>query len=607
MIIVDQAFLDPFVKEKKRYSPYKMTVDIADHLKFHIDGYNYHEVREFKQKENPYFTNLIDIRRPSESLHIQEYRRRIYLPITKQPCFKVLNSLKKIVKSPDWKIDFSHSQTLPKFSEEDQLEDYTSDDLPFAKSVENWFYNMGLKEILTDPNGLIYTIPVSYDVKDNTEPRKPYPYFVASEKIYDFVDGEYVVFESNKTYEYLALDGITKIKDFVIIVITTEAIYEIKRINGNGDYQIVLVLELKFGKLPVRRGGGIYKCIIDNSVIYDSFLSPILPGLDAAARESSDLDAEVVQHIFSTMWYYSSQGCTTCNGGGRVMKAGKQIVCGTCEGNGVVKKSPYKDLVIKPSEIGQNDIKAPYAGYIEKNIEIVKIQNERIEAHIYKALSAINMEFLADSPLNQSGKAKEVDKDELNNFVYGIAYHSVENVIKPIYEDINNIRVQDLELPEETREELLPTIPIPERFEILTENYLQDQVISAKNGKLDPLIVSGLEMDFVAKKFETVPEVRDSFRVIKLIDPLPDLTDEEINNSVLNGTVLKSDAIIHKYKNFFVKKAIFENDGFLGFDLNKQVEIVKKYAADKILELDAEDKAKQTRNTQALVGQINAQ
>lgn len=599
MIEVNQEFLDPYIKRGKRYEAYDVTVDIANHLKFHIDGYYVNDVS--KQKENPYFKKLIDTRRPSESEHIKKYRREIYLPITKQPCFKVINSLKKIVKSSDWKIDFSKVEKPAKIREDEQLEVYTTKKFPFTYSVEGWFYNIGLKEILSDPNGLICTLPISYEI-DKTDFRKPYPYFISSDKVYDYKEGEYAVFESYISYEY----GENKTKAFVIMVITKTDVFEVRKINSKGDYSITPVLKLTFDRLPVRRGGGIYKYIVDNSVIYDSFLSPILPGLDAAARESSDLDAEVVQHIFSTMWYYASQGCSTCSGTGKVIKEGKQIICGTCEGNGVISKSPYKDLVIKTPSIDEQSIKPPFAGYIEKNTEIVKIQDERIDSHIYKALSAINMEFLANTPLSQSGKAKEVDKDELNNFVYGVAYHSVENVIKPIYKDTNDIRVMDIGLPESIKNNMVPMVPVPEKFEILSENYLQEQVVSAKQGNLDPMIISGLEMDFVSKKFEAMPEIKDSFKVVKLIDPLPDLSNEEIDNSVMNGTVLKSDAIIHKYKNFFVKKATIENEGFLYMELDKQIEIIKKYADEKILELDKEEQAKQTRNTQNLVGQINA-
>lgn len=589
MIEVNKSFLDPIVINKKRYPAYELTVDIANHLKFHIDGYNYNEKKQAGEKDNPYFTKLIDTRRPSESDHIQEYRRKIYLPITKQPCYKVINSLKKGVKSSDWKIDFTQVEKIPSIREGEDLETYTSKKFPYTNSVESWLYNLGLKEILSDPNGLIVTLPVSYDVK-NTDFRKPYPSFISSDKIYDYSEGEYAVYESNKTYEYTSVDGTSKIKDFLIYAVTKEAVYEVRKVNSKGDYTITEVLKLNFDRLPVRRAGGIYKCIIDNSVVYDSFLSPILPGLDAAARESSDLDAEVVQHIFSTMWYYASQECNTCNGTGKLTKAGNTSVCGKCEGNGTLTKSPYKDLIVKPPAIDQQAMRAPFAGYIEKNTEIVKIQDERIDSHIYKALSAVNMEFLATTPLSQSGKAKEVDKDELNNFVYGVYYHLVENILVPIYKDTNDIRVMDMGITEEKREKMIPKIPVPERFEILTENYLQEQVVSAKTGNLDPLIVNGLELDFACKKFEYNYEIKNKIIVSKQFNPFPALNPEEVDNGVLSGTISKEDAVLYKYLATFIEDASHEVEGFFELDYDKKKKVLDKYTSKVMGELSISNK-----------------
>jgi hypothetical protein len=427
---VTKEFVEPYLKQGKRHTAYEVTVDIADHLSFHFDGYVYRDVKKHGERDNPYFSQLIDTRRPSESDHIKEYRRKIYLPITKQPCFKIVNSLKKIVKSPDWNINWSKSLRPPKVKEEEQLEVYCDQNLPFFNSVENWFYSYGLKEILTDPNGLICVLPTTYEV-ENDEYRKPFPYFINSCHVYDYLEGEYAVFRTNKTYEYKV--GDTTLKDFVICVVTKEEVWEVKWEGGKDNISMTLVLELNFNKMPAFRAGGVYKEIIDNSSVFESFVSPILPGLDAAAREISDLDAEVVQHIFTTMWYYASQGCASCNGTGSILKQGKQVVCSSCEGQGVMVKSPFKDIVVKPGTLDEQTPKPPFAGHIEKNTEIVKIQDERIDNHIYKGLSSINMEFLAQTPLNESGKAKEVDRDELSNFVYGVAYHSVENVIKRVY------------------------------------------------------------------------------------------------------------------------------------------------------------------------------
>lgn len=605
MIKITESFLEPYLKGQKKHAAYEVTVDIADHLKFHFDGYVYKETKRQGERENPYFTTLIDVRRPSESDHIKEYRRKIYLPITKQPCFKVLNSLKKIVKSPDWNINWSKSKLANKVREGEQLEDYCDKKLPFFKSVENWFYSYGLKELLSDPNGLISVLPIAFELSP-TDFRKPYPYFVPSENVFEYIENELAIYKSSKTYEYKSEDGKETYKDYLIYVVTKTEIWEARYKNTKKDIEVKLVHNITFGKLPVFRAGGTFKEIIDNSAVYDSFVSPILPGLDAAARELSDLDAEVVQHIFTTMWYYASQGCATCNGTGKVIKHGSQPVkCTTCDGNGVLTKSPYKDLVVKAPEMGEQALKPPFAGYIEKNTEIVKIQDKRIDNHIYKALSSLNMEFLAQVPQNQSGKAKEVDRDELNSFVYGIAYHSVEGIIKEAYFLINEFRLMDQNITEEERRSYLPQIAIPERFEILSENYLQEQVAAAKTGQINPLIVNSLEIEFVNKKFENYPEIRDRIKTIIELDPFPSMTPEQKDNAVMAGTIIKEDAILSNYIGSFVERAISEDEEFLQKDYSEKMKTVKGYAAEVIKVAEEAQRKKEEENRKLLMKEID--
>lgn len=581
---ITNDFVEPYIRGKKKHAAYNTTVDIADHLKFHFDGYVFTEPKETNKRDNPYFTRLIDCRRPSESDHIKEYRRKIYLPITKQPCFKIVNSLKKIVKSPDWNINWGKSLRPPRIREGEQLEDYCDKNLPFFNSVENWLYSYGLKEILSDPNGLICVLPISYEVL-STEFRKPYPYFIASEHVYEYVENEYTIFRTSKTYEYKSENGEVTYKDFVICIVTKEEVWEARIINSKQDIELTLVLKLNFGKMPVFRAGGIFKDIIDNSSVFESFVSPILPGLDAAARELSDLDAEVVQHIFSTMWYYATQECRACNGTGKKKQGQQTVDCSACHATGVMVKSPYKDLVVAKPELGEQGLKPPFAGYIEKNTEIVKIQDERIESHIFKALAAVNMEFLAQTPLNESGKAKEVDRDELNSFVYGIAYHSVENVIKKVYFFINEIRVMDLAIPEAQRKEMLPAIAIPERFEILSENYLQEQVAAARTGQVDPIIINGMEIDFASKKFENNDSVKNKIITTKQFNPFPGLSSDQVDNGVLAGTISKDDAILYKYMPHFVERAFNEIEGFEDYDYSQKLKVFKKYSKEKLKEM----------------------
>jgi hypothetical protein len=132
MIAIDNTFLDKYLKGNIRHEAYQRTVRIADHLGFHFNGYeNRFENPQFvngtnvkynnafnssllNKRENPFFNELIDTRRPGESEIFKTYRRDIYISYTKRPCFKVLNSLKKIVKSPDWNIDWTKAEKFPK-------------------------------------------------------------------------------------------------------------------------------------------------------------------------------------------------------------------------------------------------------------------------------------------------------------------------------------------------------------------------------------------------------------------------------------------------------------------------------------------------------------
>ncbi len=604
MITVNNEWLTKYLKGL-RHEGYNKTTYIADHLDFHFNGLDKSPVgadgkSPKKYLKNRIFQELIYLRRPSESEHIKEYRVNIYLSQTKAPCSKILNSLNKIVKAPDWHIDYSKSKTPPKVTEEESLESYCETNYPFFGSVESWVYSYGLKEILTDPNGLLVVAPISYELADKSELYKPFGYFVKSENVWDHTP-EYVIFKTDKTAEYTE-SGKTY-KGYVICILTKNEIWEATPVDTKNNYSLQIVHQHNFNKIPAFKAGGLFKEIIDNTPIYESFVSPILPGLDAAAREISDLDAEVVQHIFSTMWYYSTQDCQVCTGLGYQSKAGKQSICSTCGGSGAVAKSPYKDWIVKAPNTIDPSSKAsptPPAGYIEKNTEIVKIQDERIKNHIYGALSAINMEFLAETPLNQSGTAKEVDKDELNNFVYRIAYHLVQHVMKPLYGFIADYRYSILIPDEKARKEMLPQIIIPERFEILSEQYLSNQVTTAIANKMSGTIISTLELEYIAKKFANYPETRDKLITEKQLDPLPGITIQEISDLLLAGIITKEDSILSTYMTSFVERAVNEDPKFLDKKYQEKLDVLNGYVDEKIAESDAAEKIKQDMNAESM-------
>ena len=46
MIKITNDFLEPYLKGKKQHASYGVTVDIADHLKFQINGYVNREIKK---------------------------------------------------------------------------------------------------------------------------------------------------------------------------------------------------------------------------------------------------------------------------------------------------------------------------------------------------------------------------------------------------------------------------------------------------------------------------------------------------------------------------------------------------------------------------------
>ena len=600
MIEVNIDLVNKHIKGGARHAAYDEAVDIMDHLSFHIDGFVFHKADEHKKfdpmkhlrlmhldahRHNPYFNKLIDDRRPAESVDNKNYRRTIYASITKEPSFKVINSLNKIVRSEDWKIDYSKVETPKKIKEGEGLEDYAEKNYPFFGSLTNWLFVFGIKKILGDPNGYIVIMPIE-QVKAN-EFKRPFTNYIPSNDML-FYSSEVAIFRSNETGEF-----ITKTKQIVRVpifkIVTKEGIWNVQQIDDESHFSLEQIQILTLKELPVIFNGGVIRTIIDNIPLYDSFLTPMLPRMNEAAREYSDMQAEVVQHMHSTMWAFQGLDCQTCNGTGKVIKQGKQPgVCGDCKGSGAMPVSPFKQMILRTQGADKEPTPIPPAGYITKDTKIVEIQDERIDNHIFKALASLNMEFLADTPLNQSGKAKEVDKEELNNFVFGVAFHLVNNVLKKIYKIVVEYRYGEL-LNEKERSDILPNIQVPEHFDLLTENALIEQLSKAKEAQVDPTIINEMQTDLINKKFKDNPEIRDRLRVSNEMNPFNTATVEEIGDMKISGLITKEDAVTSLYADYFVTKAIEADDKFLRKTFQEQLEIIRKMTDKKITELKPKD------------------
>jgi len=548
--------------------------------------------------DGTYPTELINCRRPNEPLEVQEYRKEIWVPKTKPTFWRIVSSLSKIRRSPDWSIKYPEDlkSKFSKIREGETLQDYCEVNFPYFGSVTNWLFSVCLKPYLTDPNGVIMVWPLSTEV-EQTDFVEPYPTIFESCDVVEYVAEESAVLNDPAGCYYFVKKGnkMVEEKGKAYFVVDNVSIQKFEQTNAKGDYSRVLDYQHNLNYLPVFKLGGVICEAQGSNYLYESRISGILPELDEAVREYSDLQAAKVLHVYPEKWQYTSNECTTCKGTGQrqnpAWSAGcdssisAQVDCHACKGIGYVSAGPYSIQLVKPVSAieGQRQIPTPPAGYVEKDVEIVKLMDDSVRQHIYDGLAAINFQELAEVPMNESGVAKAVDRDEQNNTVHAIAEDLVK-IMDQIYYLVAAYRYIGT-YPMEF-EEMLPEIAVPEKYDLFSISNLQQDLKAAKDAKLNPVIQNAMEVDYAGKLFNTDPGVRDLVALTIKLDPLPNISEDEKMSRLSNKGILPESYIISSNINEFVQRAIDEDPKFASQALKDQKGVMMKYAGEVLGKLD---------------------
>ena len=573
MLTVDANFLKKYIQENKRHKYHDQASKQYSEIKVHSDG------------ECP--GSLLTERRPGESEYIFAYRKKIYQPKTKNVILKVCNTLDKIRRSSDWsqKYDDSPKNIYP----EETLQKYCESNYPEFASLTKWLFDVALKQHVVDPNAVVLIKNYKDKIPAQNEFAMPYAVIFNSDRVIDYVKDELAVLLSEEKSSYI--DGsVTKDDGDIFYVATPTSIYKISQASSGKDKWDIEEHIHNIGVLPAFQLGGRRKC----EGIFESRISGMIPSLNVAVTIYSDKQAEIVQHVHSEKWIYQTQPCTDCSGQGKIpMKAGVPIECPKCKGMGVVNTSPYSNLIINANSLplGEKQVPIPPAGFIQKTDVALMVEaiSKEIRQEIWDAYSAVNMEFLMETPMAESGVSKELDRDELNNFVYGFAEDLVSTLDRCYYL-IALMRYSYLVKDRKAIKEMCPKVAVPEKFDLLSSNYYLDKYKSAREAKVNPLILSAMETEYAVKEFYNNPEIAELMLCVEKLNPLAGMTEDEKMTIKSNGGTTEKDYIISCNITSFVKRAIEENEDFFSLKTAEQKTIISAFA-DEIIKANSTKEA----------------
>lgn len=528
--------------------------------------------------------DLINANRPNESDEVKSYRMNRYRPVTKSPVGRVLQSLGKIWRARDWKIQYPEDK-FPKVPQDETLQNYCEENFPHYNSITNWTFTVLLKAYCMDANHLILITPLE-KIDNLASFNRPYPTLFMSDQVIEYKAGNFAILKSSVQVKVPNHPD----SDKYFVVTDKDILPYIKR-DKTWELQAEEIINHNLGYLPIVKPRGQYNSTIDRYDLFESRICDMVPHLDDAACEYSDRQAAMIMHIYPERWEMMTQECNTCQGSGKVANPAytgtdtksKQLAeanCTVCNGVGATRTiGPYGVTKIRPTKalFGEQPVPMPPMGYVEKDMGIMEFLDKSIETHLYRALSSVNMQFLAQTPLSISGDAKMVDRDELNNFVFNVASDLIY-MMNCCYSLFADYRYRVSYPNAADRAKMLPTIPIPRHYELGGSDAILEQLVKIKTDTVGRTTTRALKKDLLNSKYQNMPDLLTVALLELDLDPYDGIAETDLAQMKLSDGLSDSYYIIHCNISPFIQQALEENTDFAKMEIVAQRKILEGYA-----------------------------
>lgn len=572
--VVDDAFilalkqiLKDSDKDSCKHENYKDCKDHAEEMSWHVYG------------TKP--ERLLKRTRPREDPAITQYRLESYEPITQSVCKKALSIVHKIFDPNLYSIRFDESRQAM------ELKKYTLDEYPQFNSVVNYLANYIMKKMIADPNAVILVQPNYFDIGGADRPQ-PIATCYHSRDIFLQSMNYVLLFDKCMEME-------KGMKRWYFTYVDKVGIYKFYvEISADGRDFVFTTLATylhNFEELPVWALTGDYS---DNkNGVYQSYFYAAVPFWNEAINDHSDVTGAYRMHMWPQKWEVADEceyvekwegGSYPCTGG-YIFDGSSKYKCPSCGGSGYkTAKSPYESHLVNRDKFmtgeGSANIQPPF-GYVTVPVEATKMLEEKADKNLQKGLEALSMDVVNEIGLNQSGKAKEMDRTELNDFLKRISSVMYDIHMTNIYYFFTRYMfgVSDPDMIEKIQ----PEISKPTQFDVYSSTELTEQFAKSKEAKLNPSYLAVKQAEIQNKEFQTNPQLLTRLNLELTLDPLAEVATDEISLMLANGTIKQETAIIHDNIRMFVARAIEENKGFEAMPRADQWEILEEYA-DEVIE-----------------------
>lgn len=559
-----------FTSEKKLL---KAVLDGKRHVNYHKTVAHAHEMAVHIHGNHP--SKLLTDYRPNEDAAVHNYRLNIFQPITKscsKRCINVING----INNPRY-YTFKFPEMLGALSSFPTLEGY---DYPYFGSVKSWVFEIVVKQMLCDPNGIIAFEPIG--IEEGNELYRPFGITYRSEQVLDFEIDEYYFIISDKKSE-VTIGNTTSYEGNIYKMFTrTEVITFTQTGDKTKNRYDIESISHNIGEPPVITLGGEF--VQDTwPFMYESYMSGILPFWNDAIREYSDKQANYVQHVYlervEVQVKCDAQGCRFVpeKGYHGITVGDTCKECSRCKGSGYITgRTPYGLTVVKDEGVfKETNPLFPGVHYISKPTDIVKLLDDDIDKLIGRGYEAINMDILYSVGANQSGIAKQYDRSDLERYLMAISNNIFDNIIYYTYKYIAGWRYGYA-----TNEwmELLPEITKPTNFDVLSTEILAAQLKDARAANLNPALIDQMELDLINRQFAGNEKLKLRHAAFIKLDPLSNIGEEEKFTRYSNGVISEVDYIISSNIKKFIAQAIEENIDFLEQGYTEQYAKMVSYA-----------------------------